>query len=267
MSKVKALWNFLRSRKFAFHFTLAVGIVIVLLSTIYLGLGNYTNHGESVTVPSFKGLHPSELNGFVHDKGLRFRIVDSIYNPRLPKGVIDQDPRPGSKVKEGRTIYLTINSTQPPQIRMPNLIDVSDRQAEAMLQTFELKLGQKIYKPDLAKNAVLDQLVDGKSVKPGELVKKGAVVDLVLGDGLGNTKVSVPNLINLTKEEALFVLHGSSLTTGAVIFDETVKDTANARVFKQVPAYSRDATLNQGEAIDLFFTESSDKIKVSIISE
>lgn len=265
MSKVKDLWEFLRSRKFAFHFALAVSIVVLLLSTIYLGLGNYTNHGESITVPSFRGLDPKDLTQFVQDKGLRYKIVDSIYNPRVPKGVIDQDPRPDSKVKEGRTVYLTINSVLPPQIRMPNLIDVSDRQAEAMLQTYGLRLGEKIFKPDLAKNAILDQLIDGKPVKPGELVKKGSVVDLVLGDGLGNTKVSVPNLISFTREEAFFVLQGSSLTIGAVIYDETVRDTANAKVYKQVPEYGPDATINQGESVDLFFTESPDKLKTNVI--
>jgi eukaryotic-like serine/threonine-protein kinase len=261
MERVLNIIAFIRTRTFWFHFAFAVGIVIVLLSTIYFSLDNYTNHGESISVPSFKGLTINQLDQFVEDKNIEYVIVDSVYNPGLPKGVIDQDPKPDEKVKEGRKVYLTINSVLPPQIKMPNLIDVSDRQAEAILQTYGLKMGQKIFKPDLAKNAVLEQLYRGAVIKPGTGIKKGSVIDLVIGDGRGNTVVNVPKLINLTFEEATFVLQGSSLNLGAAIYDETVKDSAAARVYKQSPSYLDGGTISQGDVVDIYLTQSADKIK------
>lgn len=264
MSQLKETLYFIKSRTFIFNVALAGSILVFLLSLIYLGLGNYTNHGESITVPNFIGVNPNLLDEFVKDKNLRYKIVDSIYNPREPQGaIVEQEPRANAKVKEGRTIYLTINSQTPPQIKMPNLIDVSDRQAEAIMQTYDLKIGQKIYRPDLAKNAVLDQLLGGHSIKPGTLVRKGAVIDLVLGDGVGNTKVNIPKLIGLSRDEAFFVLQGSALSLGAVIYDETVKDTLNARVYKQRPEFLTDNTINQGESVDLYFTESEEKLKTA----
>lgn len=262
MRRIKEVIQFIRTRTFVFHLALALSIIVVILSTIYLGLGSYTNHGETITVPNFKGLDPKKLNEFISDKNLKYKIVDSVYNPRLAQGtVIDQEPKPEYKVKEGRTIYLTINSQIPPQIKMPNLVDVSDRQAEAILQTYGLRMGQKIFRPDLAKNAVLDQLVGGTPIKPGTPIHKGSVIDLVLGDGLGNQKVSVPNLLGRTREEALFVLKGLSLNS-YLQYDPDIKDTAEAKVYKQTPEPASGNTLNQGESIDLYFTQNPDKLKV-----
>src|SRR5207244_4487249 len=97
-----------------------------------------------------------------------------------------------------RTIYLTVNAMMPPLVKMPNLVDLTLRQASAKLETYGFKLGTLEYVPDLAKNAVLSQKVKGKKIEPGTLIEKGVTVTLVLGDGLSDNKVSVPRLLNLT---------------------------------------------------------------------
>src|SRR5688572_17356398 len=137
-------------------------------------------------------------------------------------------------------------------IKMPDLVDVSLRQAEAILQSNGLKTGNLVYRPDLAKNAVLAQLYKGAEIKPGSDISKGSVIDLVLGDGLGNTMVSVPNLVTLTKSEAMFVLKASSLTIGSVYFDEDVKNPETAKVYRQNPSYSDSSTIAQGQAVDIY---------------
>jgi beta-lactam-binding protein with PASTA domain len=102
-------------------------------------------------------------------------------------------------------IYVTLNSSEPPQVKMPNLIDVSYRQAVSILLSFGLKEGQISYKPDLAKNIVLKQLYNGQPVLPETKVLKGSSIDLVLGDGLGSTEIDVPELATLlTKKPCLF---------------------------------------------------------------
>ena len=143
---------------------------------------------------------------------------------------------------------------------MPNLIDVSLRQAEAILQTYGLKTGEFIYRADLAKNAVLEQKFHGREIKPGTPVNKGSMIDLVLGDGVGTSKVAVPELVGLTKSEALFVLKGSSLNVGAVIYDENIRDSLTAKIYRQFPLPSDSASINEGEAIDIYLTQTVDKI-------
>ncbi len=245
--------EFFTSKSFLLQVVLAIVFIAGVFGVTYSYLGSYTHHGESISVPDFRGLTRDHLGSFMRGKQLHYAIVDSIFElDKIPGTVVDQDPAPDSKVKEDRTIYLTVNASLPPKIKMPDLIDVSYRQADAILQTFGLKVGNLIYKPDLAKNAVLGQRYRGSEIHPGTEIPKGSVIDLVLGDGLGNTRVSVPDLIGLTKGEALFVLKGSLLNIGSIFFDQGVRDSLSAKVYKQTPESSDSANLNQGEAVDLY---------------
>ena len=248
-----SLSAFLRSRFFLWNFLGAVVFCALLLFAMHQWLNHYTLHGESISVPDLRGLKLDKAATFLHDKNLEYAVVDSIFNLDQQPGVIlEQDPAPNSKVKENRTIYLSINASLPPKIKMPDLVDVSLRQAEAILQSNGLKTGNLIYKPDLAKNAVLAQMHRGQEIKPGTEIDKGSVIDLVLGDGLGNTLVTVPDLMNLTRSEALFVLKASSLTIGSINYDNDVVDPDLARVYRQHPTYSDSSRIAQGQAVDIY---------------
>ena len=248
-----SLIQFFRSKTFLWNGAGAVVFVLLVFFAMQQWLSSYTLHGESISVPDLRGLKIDKAETFLRDKNLRFAVVDSIFNLDQQPGVIlEQDPSPNSKVKENRTIYLSINASLPPKIKMPDLIDVSLRQAEAILQSNGLKTGSLIYKPDLAKNAVLAQLYRGAEIRPGSDISKGSVIDLVLGDGLGNTMVAVPNLVNLTRSEALFVLKASSLTIGSINYDEDVRSPDLAKVYRQNPAFSDSSTIGQGQSVDIY---------------
>ncbi|MEO5569308.1 MAG: PASTA domain-containing protein [Bacteroidia bacterium] len=260
MSRIK---NFITSKMFLLNLLGAAAFFIMFFGFTYKWLNSYTNHGSTVTVPDLRGLKVATLQNFLKDKALRIKIADSsVFDLEKPPGtVIEQDPAPAEKVKENRTIYLTITKTVPPKIKMPNLIDVSYRQAEAILLSYGLKAGQTSYKPDLCKNCVLSFTLNGKTLKPGDELTKGTVIDLTLGDGFGNTKVSVPQLYGLSLDEALFVLKGSSLNSGSVIFDSSVKDSIKAMVYKQNPAYGSASSIREGEGIDIYLTQSESVLK------
>ncbi len=260
---MKNLFSFIKSRTFLVHLSTALFLIAIILFATYKWLSAYTNHGETITVPDLNGMHYKKLEAYLEGKSLHVKISDSsVFMLDKPAGVvIDQDPAPNMNVKEGRTIYVTVTRTVPPQVKIPDLIDVSQRQAEAILASYGLKTGQIIYKPDLAKNAVLSLLFEGKEITAGTDVAKGSVIDLILGDGIGGTEVEVPSLKGLTVDEALFVLQGSALNPGAMVYDESVLDTAEAKVYRQVPEPGDSAFIKQGEAIDLFFTQTPGKLK------
>lgn len=249
---------FLKSRTFWINFFTAIIIEILLFAFVYQWLGSYTRHGQTITVPDLRGRKVSDLATFLQYKNLTYKIADSsIFDPQQPPGsVIEQDPKPAENVKEGRTIYVTITRSGAPEIKMPDLIDVSYRQAEAILASYGLKVGEVIYKPDLAKNAVLAVQINGYTIKPGDGISKGTTIDLVLGDGYGNTQVQVPDLYNFQLSEALFILKGSSLNAGRIEYDGTVIDSTKARVYKQNPVAGDSAFISQGQIIDLYLTES-----------
>lgn len=252
---MKMFFQFLKSKEFFKHLGIAILSIGIILFIIFKWLNVYTRHGETVTIPNLKGLEISEAMELLEEQGFRY-VIDSIYTDKAEPGTVyEQEPEANSLVKENRNIYLTIVSSDAPSIKLPDLIDVSLREAQAILESYGISIKQLIYKPDLAQNAVLAIQYKGRILKKGDVLKKGDAVDLVLGDGYGNLKVNVPNLVGLTYDEALFVIQGSKLIVGAIIFDGGKTDTSRAVVYKQSPEYSTDTTLNQisqGETIDLY---------------
>jgi eukaryotic-like serine/threonine-protein kinase len=261
---MKSFFRFIKSRIFFINLIAAIGMVVLVLGVTYKWLNSYTRHGSSVSVPDLKGMNVRKLDEFLKYRNLRYKINDStIFDLSIPPGtVIEQDPPPNAKVKENRTIYLSITRSTAPGVKIPDIEDNSLRQAEAILRASGLVRGQLIYRPDLAKNAVLEMQINGRIVKKGEEVSKGTVIDLVLGDGFGNTKVEVPNLFGLFLDEAMFVVKAASLNIGALVFDSSVKDSSAARVYKQFPSYESMNVLSQGESVDIFLTQSEAVIKM-----
>jgi beta-lactam-binding protein with PASTA domain len=127
-------------------------------------------------------LKNNERHLFLSDKKVSYLIIDSIYDPNEKHGVvIKQEPEYNSKVKENRTIYLYVTGNVPPQIQMPKLIDRSERQARLIIQTYGLKLGKVTEKRADCNGCVIGQIINGKDVNPGSTVKKGSIVDLIVG--------------------------------------------------------------------------------------
>ncbi len=256
--------NFLKSKTFFKQLAIII-VAWVAFSWIVLSLlGFYTHHGEKIEVPNFRGIDKKALDKFLEEKDLTYAIVDSVFDLKAKKGAVaDQVPVAGSFVKKGRKIYLTVNAILPPKVKMPNLIDLTLRQATARIETYGLEVGHLQYTPDLAKNAVLKQMIGGLEVKPGALVNKGSKVNLLVGSGLGEAEFFVPDLIGYTKTEALGLISSASLMPGSVVFDAAVKDTATAKVYKQLPLYKPEARIGSGQSIDIFLTNDLSKVKAA----
>lgn len=243
-------------KTFGVHIIAIVVTLFIIFTVVSFILNSYTRHGESLTVPDIRGLKIEDAIHVLEQKKLRYIISDSLYFDDKPKlSILEQNPAPQSKVKEGRFVYITINSNKAPQVNLPNLLDVSLRQAEAMLASTGLKVGKFIYKPDIAKDVVLDVQYMGGSIQPGVKIGKGSAVDLVLGDGLGGESIDMPDLTGLTLEEANNLLQSSSLTLGSVVYMGSISDSASAKVVRQNPPFTEGATINGGQPIDLFIRQ------------
>ena len=177
-----AFFSFLRSRQFFIHLGLIVAFIFLAFLGIIHWLSSYTEHGEFVSVPDFKGQKIEGLAQFIKDKSVSYQIIDSIYDPKEVAGVVlRQDPEATTKVKHNRTVYLYVTGKIAPQIRMPKLIDRSERQAKLILITYGLRVGKVIEKRADCNGCVLEQLAKGKEVMTGSPVKKGSKIDLVVG--------------------------------------------------------------------------------------
>lgn len=250
--------KFLKSKKFFLHLAIAIAVGFALLFGTFGWMNIYTHHGEALPVPDFKGLTLQEAEQLAKDKKLLIEITDSVFLPDKKRGsVIAQSPNPDFKVKENRSIFLTMNAFYPERVQIPDLIGVSIRQADSYLQTFGLKVGKIKYVPDIGKNVVLKQNYKGKLIKPGTWIEKGSSIDLVLGKGETDEKATVPNLIGMNYQAAIAELGNATLNIGAVVGDETVKspkDSARATIWKQSPMPHKDAQISLGATVDIWIS-------------
>jgi beta-lactam-binding protein with PASTA domain len=175
-------FSFLKSKQFFVHLALILVTVFIIFFCIIKWLSSYTNHGEFIEVPDFKGKQISELKSFVNNEEVSYQVIDSIYDPKEKPGIVlRQEPEAKSKVKHNRTIYLYVTGMVAPQIQMPKLVDRSERQARLILQTYGLKLGKMTPKSADCDGCILSQSIKGVEIEYGKAVKKGSVVDLVVG--------------------------------------------------------------------------------------
>jgi len=230
--------TYLSTKSFRNNLLAAIITVVVLLLVAFFSLRYYTKHGQGLNVPVVKGLSFNQAVTKLEDLGLRYE-VDSVYIMDMPPGtVIDQDPEANTFVKDNRTIYLTINTAQAPNVKFPDVQFKSFIEAQSIVNSFGLKVGDTVYKADVSRDVVLEVSFGGQSIKPGDIIPKGSKIDMLLGDGRGSEDVEIPSLLGFTKDEAAFSLRGSNLKLGIITYDGNITDTANAVVVLQSPMVS-----------------------------
>jgi beta-lactam-binding protein with PASTA domain len=247
---------------------IGIGFLFFLLIVFFLSLGWITGYGKTAKVTSVVGQSFIAAQQQLEKEGFEVVILDSIYVDSIAKlAVIRQTPEADEIVKAGRTIYLTINRMVPPQVEMPSLVGFSLKSAELYLQSLQLKLGAVTYKPDFARNAVLDQLFNGVSIAQGVKIPLGSTISLVIGTGVGGEETDIPNLVGLTYPEAMNQLLLQRIGVGSVFSLETIKDSATSFVFRQTPSYLSTKLdsltgmplpnkIRQGQLVDLYLSNT-----------
>jgi beta-lactam-binding protein with PASTA domain len=245
-----------------------IGFLFFLLIVFFLSLGWITGYGKTAKVVSVVGQSYVAAQQQLEKEGFEVVILDSIYVDSIAKlAVIRQTPEADEIVKAGRTIYLTINRMVPPQVEMPSLVGFSLKSAELYLQSLQLKLGAVTYKPDFARNAVLDQLFNGVPIAQGVKIPLGSTIGLVIGTGVGGEETDMPNLVGLTYVDAKNLLSLQHINIGSVLSLETIKDSATSFVFRQTPGYLSTKLdsltgmplpnkIRQGQLVDLYLSNT-----------
>ena len=253
------MFKFISRKPLWVHILLAIALVLIMLFVLFWSLGLITRHGQTLTIPSVTGRSLPDAEKFLEEKGFEMEIQDSVFvDTAAPLSVLRQFPEADAVVKENRTVYLTVSRAVAPTIDMPNLEGMSFRNAEMILRQYGLKLEDTVFRPDFAKNAVLEQQYNGDRIKPGTKLRMGSGISLVLGSGLGQDEFSVPDMFALTFNDARTYLEANGLSLGAAVFDPDVRDSLNAYVYRQSPQrFTDDRRINrirQGQSVDLWLS-------------
>ncbi len=246
--------HFLKSKTFLIHVVLAFAFAIAVLWFALKLLDIYTMHGKTITVPDLKGIETEEAIQILEDNNLRAVINDSVFDSTREKGTISsQNPDAGKEVKKNRTVYLTTIAILPEMVEMPDLNDLSLRQALAILDNYGLRAGKLEYVPNIARDNVLQQKYNNGTIEPGTLIEKGTAIDLELGTGESGNLVTVPFMVGKPREEAILLLNQSSLNIGEEVFLDD-EESEDLRVYRQNPGMETGMVkLQRGKEVDLFY--------------
>lgn len=249
------------------RFLLAI-VIFVALSWITLAMIDvYTNHGEAELVPNLKGSYVEEAELVLAEKGLYPVVIDSVYvRDRKLGTIIDQTPSPNSTMKRNRPVYLIINTRQVRQVPLPDIVDVSFRQADAMLKALRINIQSIEYKPSEYKDLVIDVKYRGLVVSAGTRIPEGGSVILVVGRGLGGDAVPTPTLRGLTLENARQEALAAMLVIGAIEYDTPPSGNESEYVvYRQRPAQGKE--LPSGSRIDVWLSKDKSLLNKEFVEE
>ncbi|SHF60434.1 PASTA domain-containing protein [Dysgonomonas macrotermitis] len=159
-------------------------LLFVLIGIVLFCLNQYTRHNKSIEVPDLRGLQIQEVAPIIGSKDLKYEVVDSVYNKDgVPGAIVEQIPLGKSHVKEGRTIYLTIQARSEQLVAVPDLEDSSLRQSEALLRALGFSNINIVRIPSEYLDLVFGLEYKGATVKGGQKIPKNATLTLKVGDG------------------------------------------------------------------------------------
>lgn len=255
------LVKFLFSKIFFLNLIIAFILLILGLFILDNYLDKITNHGEKILVPDLKNKKINELNTHLNSKNFRYKIMDSIWDRKRPKGiVIDQKPAHGDSVKTGRKIYLTINARSDEMITLSigNIINGTSTTNGAMeyLSGIDVEHDSTIFVPHDWNDIVLGmQDVNGKKLKDGDKIKAGSKVRLVVGH-IGDEKIRTPKVLGIALKDAVKILKKSLLNVSSIELGDGAClsgiDSSLAKVTLQRPACGSE--IKVGREVSIFYS-------------
>ncbi|MBP5573342.1 MAG: PASTA domain-containing protein [Bacteroidales bacterium] len=246
--------QFLKQKKFYIHLLAIIVLSFVLLWLTIKLLNVYTRHGKVYELPDFSGMTIEQVED-LYGRSYHFILVDSIYSKtEAPGTIVQQDPLPQAKVKHGRNVYYIIVAKTPERTTMPNLNNLSLRQALVLLESSGLLVKELVYTDHFARNAICEQQYNGKVIKPGTELVKGSKITLYVGLGTDRRNTKLPKLYDTQAEDVQHILNMAGLNLGTETFED--KDSIQyMKVYKMEPPYSK-GSVRPGTFVDVWYRSS-----------
>lgn len=183
-----------------FHFTLLSIIAFSYLAYFFnVELAEVTKHGHVITVPNLENLSIEEAESLLEENQLRFEISDTVFSEKHNMdAIVGQLPKAGNKVKENRRIYLTINTSQKPKIKiteqtLAKIKKADIRQVRIDIASLGLKIGRIDTVESNYKNYVLEAYRGKKIIEVGDYIFLGDKIRLEIGRGKNTSDTTSSN--------------------------------------------------------------------------
>lgn len=205
-------------------------------------------------MPDLRGMTTEEAEQ-TYSKDYHFILIDSVYSKtEKPGSIVQQDPLPGSKVKQGRNVYYIIVAKTPEKTTMPNLNNLSLRQALVLLESNGLRVKELVYVDHFARNAICEQRYNGQVVKPGAELYKGEAITLYVGYGPDRKSTKLPSLYGTPAEAVQRTLNIAGLNLGNEVYED--QDSLQyMKVSRMSPPYSQ-GSVKPGTFVNVWYKSS-----------
>ncbi|MCC8132240.1 MAG: PASTA domain-containing protein [Tannerellaceae bacterium] len=163
-----------------FAAVLTCGLIYAVLKWLDI----YTHHNEAVIVPDVKGLQIEQAAEFFKNNGLRYNVIDSVFAKEVtPGAIVEVVPSAGSKVKEGRIVFVTVNAMTSQMGTIPEVTDLSLRQAYALLKANGFERVETEYVPGEYRDLAIGVERNGRVLNAAELVPLNSTLVLKVSSG------------------------------------------------------------------------------------
>ncbi len=159
--------------------------VFIIFYFVFLSVKIYTKHNRYIEVPSLSGLNIEDANKILKKKKLKSEVLDSSkYFSETPvNSILSQIPDAGEFVKKNRKIYLNVNPSDYQKVSIPNIIQITKRNAESILNALGFEVSGFQYVDNIGKDMVLEVLYNGEKMNIGDAIARGSKLELILGNG------------------------------------------------------------------------------------
>lgn len=256
-----SFFSFLASRTFILNILgiLAMFLLAGIITLVWLRV--YTNHGQQLDLPDFEGMQIEDARKNAEMESFTLSVKDSIHVVGEQGGkILQQEPPPGSKVKAGRSVYVTITKNEPDRIqvsRLPVLYGENfDRKKKELFESFELRstvIGKE-YDPGVP-GQILEVRYQGQPIinasgrNDGLLLEKGATLEFIISERSGGV-VAIPDIVCQEYAAAKFALESIGLSIGEIRYADDVFELAKAFIIRQSPGPDRDP-IQRGSKINI----------------
>lgn len=181
---MKSFFNKIFELPVYIHLLAVIAAFCIIIYAVLKGIDGYTNHNQAVYVPDVRGLQIEDAEPFLEQNMLRYVIVDSIYSKDVtPGAIIELMPEANSKVKKNRIVYITVNAKTEETAIIPEITDISFRQAYALLRARGFMDVEWKYVTGEYRDLTIGVEYGGQMINSGTRVPLTAKLILVISDG------------------------------------------------------------------------------------
>ena len=199
---------------------------------------------DTKPAPDFLGMTVEEAKQAAEEEGFTIKQGKDIYSNDYPEGKIcTQDPEPGAETPKDGTITVHVSKGSKDGM-VPNIVGMQEDQVEAFLAEYGYKLGNvKTITDPADEGTVLEQ-----DPVAGTPLDKESKINIVVSDGRGTEKGTVPSVTGLTLEDAKKRIMEEGFTVGRVDYDWDNSVDKGYVIYQQ---YQANSLLDKGTSIDI----------------